>query len=152
MNKAYIQGETIAIAVPDGGYESAVLQIGAGAPVAMSLADGAWSASISSAGLSGIVRLAVFATVGGAKVAVESGAFSVRPLVSKYAAVVEAIDSALQSIATNGKYSVSVGDISITDKTFDEMVKFRAYYQGLAQDEETGEATTGRVGIIQARF
>lgn len=152
MQEAYIQGESIALTVPDGGYTSVSLRVGGGEPVAMTLAGGAWTATVSSAALSGLVRYAIFATADGATKAVESGVFRVTPLHSKYWDVVEAIDSALQAVAANGKYSISVGEISLTDKTFDEMIKFAEYYRGLAEQDETGETSIGRVGTIQARF
>jgi len=152
MQEAYIQGETIKFAVSDGGYTAASVQIGAASAVAMTLADGVWSASVSSADMAGVVRYAVFATVDGEKKAVETGAFTVRPLRSKYWAVVEAIDAALQGVAANGKYSITVGEISLQDKTFDEMIKFEEYYRGLAEQDETGMTSIGRVSTIQARF
>lgn len=152
MQEAYIQGESIKFAVPDGGYTSAALRVGGGEAVAMTLADGVWSASVPSGDLSGLVRYAVFATIDGALKAVESGAFLVTPLRSKYWDVVEAIDAALQGVAANGKYSITVGEISLTDKTFDEMIKFEEYYRGLAEQDETGTTSIGRVGTIQARF
>ena len=60
--------------------------------------------------------------------------------------------AALQGVAANGKYSITVGEISLTDKTFDEMIKFEEYYRGLAEQDETGTTSIGRVGTIQARF
>lgn len=152
MQEAYIQGETIKFAVSDGGYTAASVQIGAASAVAMSLANGVWTASIPSGDLSGLVRYAIFATIDGAKRAVETGAFRVTPLRSRYWDVVEAIDAALQGVAANGKYSVTVGEISLTDKTFDEMIKFEEYYRGLAEQDETGTTSIGRVATIQARF
>lgn len=150
--RIYTQGETIGFAVPDGGYDSVAVSYGAASPVAMTLADGTWTATIPSADLSGVVRYAVFATTGTTKKAVETGAFRVCPLRSPYWDVVSAIDAAIQGVGANGKYSITCGEISLTDKTFDEMIRFKEYYQGLAENDEFGVATTGRVGTIQARF
>lgn len=135
MKDKYIRGETIAYEAADGGWTLATLHVGA-VRHAVTKADGKWTATIATDGMSGKYR---FAFIADGEVR-DSGSFFVAPLVSKYAAVVEAIDTALQSVASNGKYSVSVGEISVTDKTFDEMVKMKNYYQRLADAEESGSA------------
>lgn len=153
MQAKYIQGESITVSVPDAGYSAVVVRVGAGVSSDAALADGKWSATISSGSLSGLVRYAVLATTADGRVAaVDSGSFFVCVMVSKYREVVEAIETAIQKNATNGKYSITVGEISLTDKTFDEMVSFAEYYKGLAENDETGETTTGRVTTIQSRF
>ena len=40
--------------------------------------------------------------------------------------------------AANGKYSITVGEISLQDKTFDEMMKWRGYFESLAAADESG--------------
>ena len=138
-NKAiYVQGETATFTEADGGYIDVTLRYGAATAV-MTLADGAWTATVATGSLSGRVNYAVMAD----GVAVAVGSFIVRPLVSKYAAVVEAIDAAMQKNAVNGKYSVSVGEINLSDKTFDEMVKWRAHFADLAARDVNGEDTAG---------
>lgn len=134
----YVQGETATFTVADSGYASVTLRFGAGS-AAMTLSGGAWTADVQTGGLSGRVNWAILADGR----AVESGTFYVRPLVSRWKAVVDAIDAAMQKNAVNGKYTVTVGDISLTDKTFDEMVKFRAYYQSLADGDEDGSGSVG---------
>jgi hypothetical protein len=152
MKSDYIQGETIKWDVTNISATAISLQLGDKAYPFERDGD-AWQLSLDSAKLSGRIRFAIFATLtNGDKNLIDSGFITVRPLVSKYRSVVEAIDTALQGVATNGKYSVSVGELSMTDKTFDEMIKAKAYYSALADEEETGESTTGKVATIQTRF
>ena len=134
----YIQGETATFTVGDDCYASVTFRYGAGS-AAMTLADGVWTASIQTGALCGRVNWAILADGD----AVATGNFYVRPLVSKYRDTVAAIDAALQKVAVNGKYSVTVGEISLQDKTFDEMMKFRAHYAALAEGEENGTGTAG---------
>lgn len=147
----YVQGETIAINVADGGYDSVSVNIG-GKASALTLTDGRWTANIATTALSGSLRYAILATTNGATKCIESGNIIVAVMRSPYRDVVDAINTAIQSVAVNGKYSVTVGEISLTDKTFDEMVKFAAYYKGLAEDAESGNSSTGRVGSILMEF
>ena len=137
MEASYIAGETISYSIPDAGYLSAELKIGANT-YALAKSGSAWTATIDTSALSGQYRFAAFAD-GRVR---ESGKFYVKTLVSKFRAVVEAIDAALQGVAANGKYSVAVGEISMQDKTFDEMVKARNYYERLADADENGTAPT----------
>ena len=131
----YISGETVRIEVADSGYSAVTLRYGS-ASAQMALSSGVWTAAIDTTRLSGRVNWAAFAS----GEAVASGSFTVRVLVSQYRAVVEAIDAAMRKVGANGKYSVTVGEISLTDKTFDEMQRFRAYYAALADGEESGDA------------
>lgn len=130
---SFVQGETAVFTVADGGYASVRFAYGAQS-VEMAKADGVWSASFSTANLSGAYNWAAFAD----GTVVASGSFNVRLLVSKHRAVVQAIDAAMQKVAANGKYSVTVGEISLTDKTFEEMMKWRGYYDSLAAADESG--------------
>lgn len=135
--QVYLQGETVTFAVADSGYSAAQLQVGGAdtnLSVLMTLADGRWTATVDTTTLSGAFRFAIFAD--GALV--EEGAFSVRVLVSKYRAVVAAIDAAIQKAAANGLSSVSVGEINVTNRPFDEMQKIRASYLNMAVAEESG--------------
>ena len=135
--KVYLQGETVTFAVANAGYSDAQLQVGGAdttLSVPMTLAYGRWTATIVTKTLSGAFRFAIFAD--GALV--EEGTFSVRVLVSKYRAIVAAIDAAIQKAAANGLSSVSVGEINITNRPFDEMQKIRASYLNMAVAEESG--------------
>ena len=137
--QVYLQGETATFSVADHGYAAVKINLG-GTNVAidaqMQLAEGKWSVSISTADLVGAFRFAILAD--GALV--EEGEFSVRVLVSKYRTVIAAIDEAMQKAGTTGTSSVSVGEINLTNKTFDEMRKWRAYYLDKAVAEEHGES------------
>lgn len=150
--KVYMQGETIAVEVADSGYDSVSLRVGGQSAIPLTLTDGKWSGVISTAALSGEIRYAVLAQTGSAVCCVAEGTAFVRVMRSRYRDVVEAINAAIEKVAINGKYSVSVGEISLQDKTFDEMVNFVSYYKGLAEADETGTAVTGRVGSILMEF
>jgi len=129
----YISGETATFAVADDGYSAVHLAYGSLSAV-MAKAEGVWSVSITTTGLSGRVNYAIFADGS----VISSGCFVVQLLVSPYRAAVAAIDAAMQKVAANGKYSVTVGEISLQDKTFDEMMKWRGYYESLASAQESG--------------
>lgn len=133
----FVQGETATFSVADDGYAAASLAYGT-ATAAMTLADGVWSVSISTSALSGRVNYAIFAD----GTAVSTGSFTVKMLVSPYRAAVDAIDAAMRKVGANGKYSITVGEISLQDKTFDEMMKWRGYYESLADAQEAGDAVS----------
>lgn len=151
LKDTYIKGETIEFSVADDGYDAVCVSFGDTAST-MVLSDGAWSFNADSSKLTGRVRYAYLATRGGVTKSVGGGFIRVHALRSKYRDVVDAIEVALQEVATNGKYSISVGEISLTDKTFDEMVKALDYYRGLAEEDEEGYSSVGRVTTIQTRF
>lgn len=134
----YIQGEAAEFKIADASYTSVTLRYGADA-AALTLADGVWSCSVDTASMTGKRNWAMFAD---GKV-VDSGSFYVRPLVSKWQAVVDEIDRVMQGAGRNGKMSVSIGDVSITNASFDEMRKFREYYQSLADSDEGGVGASG---------
>lgn len=133
MDASYIQGETISYALDDASYTSATIHVGA-KHYALTKSGHVWSVTIDTSTMSGLYRFAVIAD-GRVR---EQGQFYVKTLVSKYRAVIEAIDAALQGVATNGKYTVHIGEISLQDKTFDEMVKAKNYYSRLADADENG--------------
>lgn len=137
--QVYLQGETVAFEVADAGYASVQLQIGGTDNTispAMTKSDGKWTASVPTEGLTGAFRFAIFCD---GKL-LEEGAFSVRVLVSKYRKIVEAIDAAIQKAAMTGLSSVSVGELNISNRPFDEMQKIRAAYLNMAVAEERGES------------
>ena len=136
-NRVYLQGETATFTVVDNGYSAVGLMIGGvnvSTSAQMTLADGKWTHAIDTKDLAGAFRFAIFAD---GKL-VEEGAFSVRMLVSKYRQVVAAIDEAMQKAGANGALSVTIGEVSLSNKSFEEMQKWRAYYQNLAVAEESG--------------
>lgn len=134
---SFIQGETGIFTVPDNGYNAVRFAYGAKS-ADMDKVNGVWTVSISTASLSGSYNWAMFADGS----VVSSGRFNVRVLASKNRAIVEAIDAAMAKTAANGKYSVTVGEISLQDKTFDEMMKWRGYFESLAAADESGSTPT----------
>lgn len=141
-NKLYLQGETASFEVADDGYAAATLKIGGGdneLQQEMTLSGGKWSASISTEGMSGGFRFAIFAD---GKL-VEEGAFSVRVLVSKFRKTVADIDAVIQEIAISGTASASLsaggGSQSYTRADTDKLQKLRAMYLNMAVAEERGE-------------
>ena len=76
----------------------------------------------------------------------------VRPLVSKYRAVVAAIETALQNWANNPNRSISVGELQITYKDRADLLDILAYYQRKAAADENGIQPAGGVQIIKTRF
>lgn len=135
--QVYLQGETVTFTVADAGYSTVRLEIAgldAVMTAQMTLAEGHWTDTYETKGVAGPFRFAIFAD----DKLVEEGTFSVRVLVSKYRAIVAAIDAAIQKAAANGLSSVSVGEINITNRPFDEMQKIRASYLNMAVAEENG--------------
>ena len=140
--QVYLSGETATFTVADDGYTSVRLEVG-GTDVAMSaqmsLDNGKWTDTFETKDLVGAFRFAIFADGN----LIEEGEFSVRVLVSKYRKIVKAIDEAIQKAATSGLSSVSVGELNLTNRPFDEMQKIRASYLNMAVAEESGESANG---------
>ena len=142
--QVYLQGETVTFSVADAGYSAVRLEI-AGLDVVvtaqMTRADGQWTDTYDTKGVAGPFRFAIFAD----NVLLEEGTFSVRVLVSKYRAIVKQIDEAIQKAAATGLSSVSIGELNISNRPFDEMQKIRASYLNLAVAEERGESADASV-------
>ena len=142
--QVYLQGETVTFSVADAGYSAVRLEI-AGLDVVvtaqMTRADGQWTDTYDTTGVAGPFRFAIFAD----NVLLEEGTFSVRVLVSKYRAIVKQIDEAIQKAAATGLSSVSIGELNISNRPFDEMQKIRASYLNLAVAEERGESADASV-------
>ena len=142
--QVYLQGETATFAVADAGYSAVRLEIAgldAVMTAQMTLAEGRWTETYDTKGVAGPFRFAIFAD----DKLVEEGTFSVRVLVSKYRAIVKQIDEAIQKAATTGLSSVSVGELNISNRPFDEMQKIRASYLNLAVAEERGESADASI-------
>ncbi len=80
------------------------------------------------------------------------GTVYVKPLVSKYRAVVTAIETALQNWANNPNKTISVGELSITYKDRADLLDILAYYQRKATADENGTTPAGGVQILKVRF
>lgn len=93
-------------------------------------------------GLTGRVRWVAFASKGDETSVIANGELYIRPLVSPHRAVIAAIDEALKSWDTNPNHTVTVGEITITAKTRDDLIKARAFWQGRADADEAGTKVT----------
>ena len=117
--------------------------------------DDTWTATASAEtleGFSGATRWIVFATTPEGTEQVAFGSVYIRPLVSKYRAVVAAIENALQNWANNPNRSISVGELQITYKDRADLLDILAYYQRKAAADENGTTPTGGVQLIKTRF
>lgn len=117
--------------------------------------DGTWTATATPetlAGFSGATRWIVYATTPDGVEQIAFGAVYIRPLVSKYRAVVAAIETALQNWANNPNRSISVGELQITYKDRADLLDILAYYQRKAAADENGIQPAGGVQLIKTRF
>ena len=117
--------------------------------------DGTWTAKADAAtlaGFSGATRWIVYATTPDGVEQIAFGAVYIRPLVSKYRAVVAAIENALQNWANNPNRSISVGELQITYKDRADLLDILAYYQRKAAADENGVQPAGGVQLIKTRF
>lgn len=107
-----------------------------------------WEVSITPAELSGSVRwfLQVHSPRG---MGVEAhGEIYLKPLVSKYRAVVAEIENALKNWGNNPNKTISVGEMSITYKDRDELLGLLSYWRNKAEADENGRtATSGPLKI-----
>ena len=159
-DRAVFDGETLTgtWTAPDGATAVCV-RLSDGAKTAEVAAypngNGTWAAMATAAtlqGFSGATRWIVFATTPDGTEAIASGEVFIRPLVSKYRAVVSAIETALQNYASNPNRSISVGELSITYKDRADLLDILAYYQRKAAADENGTTPTGGVQLIKTRF
>lgn len=137
----YLQGETVTFEVANAGYSSVCINVAgtdATMTAQMTLADGKWTETYDTKGLSGAFRFAIFAD---GKL-IEEGAFSVRVLVSKYRETVAAIDEVIKEIAISGTASATLsaggGSQSYTRANLGDLQKMRASFLNLAVAEENG--------------
>lgn len=118
--------------------------------------DGTFTATTATdtlAGFSGLTRWIVYATTSSGTVVLASGRFYIRPIVSRYRAVVAAIETALQNWGNNPNKTISVDSINITYKDRDDLLGVLAYWRGRAEADENGIAPqTGGVKIVKVRF
>ena len=101
---------------------------------------------------SGETKWIAYATTPDGSEAIANGAIYIRPLVSRYRAVVAAIENALQNWANNPNRSISVGELQITYKDRADLLDILAYYQRKAEADENGVQPAGSVQLIKTRF
>lgn len=127
----------------------------ASAEVAAEGGGGSWTLAAGAdavGGLSGLVRWVAFAKSPRGTEAVASGRIYVRPLVSKWREVVEAIDTAITNWASSPNQTVTCGEISITAKTVGDLFAARDRYRALAEADEAGSSAAGGPRVIRASF
>lgn len=159
-DRAVFDGETLTGTwTAPAGATAVVVKLANGAKTAEVAAtangDGTWTATANAAtlaGFSGATRWIVYATTPDGVEQIAFGAVYIRPLVSKYRAVVAAIENALQNWANNPNRSISVGELQITYKDRADLLDILAYYQRKAEADENGTTPTGGVQLIKTRF
>lgn len=119
-------------------------------------AGGTWTATATAAvlaGFAGATRwIALASTPDGAE-AVAEGEIYIRPIVSKHRAVVAAIENALQNYGTNQNKSISVGEVSITYKDYNDLLASLDFWRRRAEADERGMKTPpGGIQRIKMRF
>lgn len=104
----------------------------------------------------GVVRFVAYLTKTDTQVVsvIDSGEISVEasPMAtSTYAAALVAIEAAILSYASNANRSISVGEIRIDYKDFNELMMLRDYYKREIA-KETGNGYGGGIITLQTRF
>lgn len=159
-DRAVFDGETLTgtWTAPDG-TTAVTVRLADGAKTADVAAtdngDGTWDATATAetlAGFSGATRWIAYATTASGTEAIGSGEIYIRALVSKYRAVVAAIETALQNWGNNPNQSISVGEISISYKNYDELLGALAYWRDRVKADENGTQPTGGVQRVKVRF
>ena len=118
--------------------------------------DGTWTATATAetlAGFSGATRWIAYATTPDGTEAIANGEIYLRALVSKYRAVVAAVENALQNYGNNPNKSITVGDLSITYKDYADLLSILAYWRRRAEEDETGQQPkTNGPKFMKVRF
>lgn len=159
-DRAVFDGETLTgtWTAPDGATAVTVkLADGAKEATVDATANGdrTWTATATAetlAGFSGATRWIVYATTPDGVEQIGFGSVYIRPLVSRYRAVVAAIETALQNWANNPNRTITVGELSITYKDRADLLDILAYYKRKAAADENGTTPTGGVQLIKTRF
>ena len=81
-----------------------------------------------------------------------SGTIYLRPTVSKYRAIVAAIENALQNWGNNPNRRIQCGELTVEYKDREELVGLLSYWRGRAEDDENGNAPSSGPRIVKVRF
>ena len=81
-----------------------------------------------------------------------SGTIYLRPTVSKYRAIVAAIENALQNWGSNPNKRIQCGELTVEYKDREELVGLLSYWRGRAEDDENGNAPSSGPRIVKVRF
>lgn len=118
--------------------------------------DGTWTATATAealAGFSGATRWIAYANTPDGTEAIANGSIYIRALVSKYRAVVAAVEKALENYGNNPNKSIQVGELSITYKDYADLLNILAYWRSRAEADENGmQPKTGGVRFLKVRF
>ena len=142
------QGTTaVVVKLSDGVHEATINAVDNG--------DGTWTATATPetlAGFSGKTRWIAYATTSGGVEAIDCAEIYIRALVSKYRAVVAAVENALQNYGNNPNKSIQVGELSITYKDYADLLTILSYWQGRVKADEAGVEPVGGCQIVKVRF
>lgn len=159
-DRAAFDGETLTgtFRAPDGAT-AVEIKLADGAKSATVAAtangDGTWTATATAetlSGFSGATRWIVYATTPGGVDEIAHGEIYIKPLVSKYRAIVAAVENALQNYANNPNKSITVGELSITYKDRADLLDILAYWRKRAKEDENGTPPAGGVQFVKVRF
>lgn len=118
--------------------------------------DGTWTATVTAetlAGFSGATRWIAYATTPDGTEAIANGEIYLRSLVSKYRAVVAAVENALQNYGSDPNKSIQVGELSITYKDYADLLSILSYWRRRVAADEAGTVPpAGGVRIVKTRF
>lgn len=155
-DKKAFEGETLTAQFIDPKADSVSVTLKDGtnaAVIAATKADGGvFNFSTNPEGFSGLVRWIAMANREDGKAVIANGTIYIRPLVSKYREVVDAIDEAIRTWATNPNHTVTCGEISITAKSVQDLFDARAEYKSRAEADEAGVASAGGPKQLKVRF
>lgn len=117
--------------------------------------DGSWGFKASPDQLNGFEGrtnwVAIAVSQDGSSV-IASGHIFIRPLVSKWREVVDAIEEAIKGWGTNANQTITVGEISITAKTLDDLIAARNHFKQKADADEAGRESVGGPRIMLTCF
>lgn len=102
--------------------------------------------------VSGKVRWFVEVYIGQRMGVAKSGTIYLRPVVSKYRAVVAAIENALTNWANNPNKRIQCGELSIEYKDRDDLLGILAYWRGRAEADENGTAAASGPRVLRGGF
>lgn len=83
---------------------------------------------------------------------IAGGHIYIRPLVSKWREVVDAIEEAIRGWGTNANQTITVGEVSITAKTLDDLIAARNHFKQKADADEAGRESSGGPRIMLTTF
>ena len=118
--------------------------------------DGRWTATATPqilAGLSGSTRWLVLATTPDGTEAVADGEIFIRAVVSKHRQVVAAIEETLQNYGKSPNKTISVGEVSIVYKDYNDLLAILDFWRKrVAADERGRSQPTAGIKRVRMEF